>query len=257
MSEVVRWSKEAGIATIIIDNPPVNALSTKVREELGEIFTALASDPGVRAVILTGEGKVFVAGADLTEVAKLDQPAGWKRAARGAEIYSKISNFPGPVICAVNGSAFGGGCELTLWCDLRIASTRAKFCLPETSLGLIPGAGGTQRLPRLIPAGKARRMIFTGEVLDAMEALEWGLVEEVVEPEHLLERAREVSGQILAKGPLAIQLAKRAINGGLEMPLEQGLLLEREYFAQVCGTEDKKEGIAAFFEKRKPMWVGR
>ncbi len=247
------------IATVTINRPDkLNALNRAVIEELGAAFTSLASQPEVRAVIVTGAGRAFVAGADIAEIATAaSSPAGLQAvAAHGSAVFTQIERFAKPVIAAVNGFALGGGCELALACHVRVASTHAKFGLPEARLGLIPGYGGTQRLPRLIGQGRALQMILTGDQVDAETAARYGIVHEVVSPEMLTEAARSLAKSMLKNGPLALAHAIAAVTGGAGLPLEAALALEAEHFGAVGRTEDMREGTAAFLEKRAPTFRG-
>lgn len=238
---------------VTLNNPPVNALSQDLLDQLENVFDELETREDVPLVILKGGGeKAFAAGADIKSFPELDQVTGERTTARNQQIVNKIENFRGPVIAAIRGYALGGGCEIALACDIRIASEDAKFGQPEVHLGVIPGMGGTQRLPRLITVGKAKEMIYTGSIIDAEEALKIGLVDKVTKNEELLEGAKKMAMKILANGPLAIQAAKKAINGGLNLPFNESLKLEAKYFGYLCGTEDKNEGTRAFLEKRKP-----
>ncbi len=235
----------------------LNALNREVIAELQQLFSFYWSDEAIRGVILTGAGeKAFVAGADITELADVDVRSGAELSARGLYLMKTIQNFPHPVIAAINGFALGGGCELAMACDIRLASTKAKLGQPEVSLGIIPGYGGTQRLPRLVGRGKAMQMIFTGEMVDAAEAHRIGLVDEVYEPEELMDKAMAMAKLIATKGPRAVALAKECINRGLDGTLTAGCDLEKANFGQICGTGDKNEGMEAFLEKRKPNFTG-
>ena len=208
-------------------------------------------------MIVTGAGdKAFVAGADIKEFPELKGEAGQELCRRGQSIFQKLADLKQPTIAAVDGYALGGGLELALACDFRVATEKSVLGLPETTLGVIPGYGGTQRLARLIGAGKAKQMIFSAEPLGAAEAYRVGLVEAIVES-GVMEEARSWAEKILKRGPLAVQAAKRAVNGGLETTLEEGLKLEAEAFGSVCDSEDKIEGVKAFFEKRKPNFTGK
>jgi enoyl-CoA hydratase len=211
----------------------------------------------VRVAILTGDGeKAFVAGADLTELVALGAIAAADLATRGQALFSLIETCGKPVIAAVNGFALGAGCELALACSIRLAADTARFGQPETKLGLIPGYGGTQRLPRLIGKGRALEILLTGEMIDAGEALRIGLVNEVLPADQLLPRAEALAASILANGPLAIRYCLQAVNRGMEMPLAEAMAHEAALFALCCATEDKTEGTRAFLEKRAPQFKG-
>jgi enoyl-CoA hydratase len=227
-------------------------------DELGTVFRELEENDDVLMVILRGGGeKAFVAGADIKQFPTMDQAIAEKFSSAGQDVFNQIENFKGPVIAAIQGFALGGGCELAMACDIRVASEDAKFGQPETGLAIIPGYGGTQRMPRLIPTGKARELIYTGDMIDAMEAMRIGLVDRVVKREDLLDEAGRLAAKILTKGPLAIKAAKKAINEGLALPLREGLKLESRIFGTLFTTEDKNEGALAFLEKRKPLFTGK
>lgn len=249
----LKVEKQEGIATVTIDRPQVlNALNATTLQELSDAFCALEQDSDIHVVILTGGGeKSFVSGADISELVPLDAVSAVPFAQRGQGVSNLIENLDRPVIAAINGYALGGGCELAMACDIRIASEKAKFGQPEVKLGIIPGYGGTQRLPRLVGKGKAMELILTGGMIDAREALRLGLVEKVVPPGTLMEAAREMAKAIIANGPLAVRAAKRAINRGLSMDLTSALCYEEAQFAASCASQDKNEGTAAFLEKRK------
>ncbi|HET7579872.1 MAG TPA: enoyl-CoA hydratase-related protein [Bacillales bacterium] len=251
----VHYEAEGRIGVIIIDSPPVNALDKELLTALSDVLDGIGDEVG--AVIVTGAGdKAFVAGADIKEFPELKGEAGESLCRRGQAIFQKLADLNQPTIAAVDGYALGGGLELALACDFRVATKKSHLGLPETSLGVIPGYGGTQRLARLIGPGKAKQMIFSAEPLDAEEAYRVGLVEVLVES-GAMEGAKEWAEKILKRGPLAVQAAKRAVNGGLETTLEEGLKLEAQQFGAACNTEDKNEGVAAFFEKRKPKFQGK
>ena len=256
--EFISYEMEKATAIIVINRPPVNALNPDLMNELGEAFEEIGRNADVRAVILTGAGgRVFVAGADVNEILGYGREEGEDFSAMGQKIINKIANFNRPVICAINGLALGGGCELAMACDIRIISEKASIGQPEAGLGVMPGAGGTQRLPRLTSPGMAKLLLFTGDGISASEALRIGLVEKVVPDDQVLNAAKEVADKIASKGPEAIKLIKRAINEGLDLPLSDALNLEGRLFGEVCSTEDKKEGITAFLEKRAPKYQGK
>jgi enoyl-CoA hydratase len=227
-----------------------------VLEELGAAFEKLETDPAVKAVILTGAGKAFVAGADIKEMQDFNPAQARAFSRRGAKVMLRIEHFPHPVIAAVNGFALGGGLELAMACDLRIASERAKAGQPEVNLGVTPGFGGTQRLARLVGRSKAKYLLFTGEVVPADKALALGLFDEMVPPERLMPRCQEIARTIASKGPVAVSLCKHAVNQGIETSLANGLGLESELFAEVFATADQKEGMRAFVEKRPAVFKG-
>lgn len=257
--ETLLFEVKEGIAYVTINRPKVlNALNDKVISELEQVFTTIKEDDQVKAVILTGAGeKAFVAGADITQLVDLNTLQGKDFARKGQEVFCLIENLGKPVIAAINGFALGGGCELAMACTLRIASTNAKLGQPEVNLGIIPGYGGTQRLPRLVGKGRAMELLITGRMVDAQEAYQMGLVNKVVEPEKLMEEAEKLAKTIMSKGPVAIKLAIEAVNRGLEVSLEEGLRIEADLFGLSCSTKDKVEGTKAFLEKRKPSFQGR
>jgi enoyl-CoA hydratase len=255
----LHFEKRNQIAFLTSARPKVlNALNAATMHDLALAFQAVQQDDDIRAAILTGEGeKAFVAGADITELAPLDAIAAAALAARGQAVFALIETCGKPVIAAVNGFALGAGCELALACSLRLAADTARFGQPETKLGLIPGYGGTQRLPRLIGKGRALQILLTGEMIDAAEALRIGLVNEVVPVAQLLSRAEAVAAKIIANGPLAVRHCLEAVHRGMEMPLVQALAHEAALFALCCSTQDKSEGTRAFLEKRPPQFKGR
>jgi enoyl-CoA hydratase len=250
-------SVDDGVAVITIDRPDaLNALNGELLLELATVFDLLEGDLGVRALIVTGAGRSFVAGADVTELAPLDDPfAGRETSLGGQDVMNTLAALPFPTIAAINGFALGGGLELALACDLRVASREAKLGLPEVGLGLIPGYGGTQRLPRLIGHGRALDLILTGRHVPADEALLLGLVNRVVDD--ALEGALALARQTLRNAPIALGLAKEAMVRGLDVTLPQGLEIEADLFGMVVTTTDMKEGTAAFLEKRKAEFEGR
>jgi enoyl-CoA hydratase len=251
--------KDGAIAVLAVNRPKeLNALNLATMRELDHAIGALAADPDVGAVIITGGGeKAFVAGADISEMAGMDALPAKAWARLGQQVFSRIENFPRPVIAAVNGFALGGGCELAMACDIRLASDKAKFGQPEVNLGITPGFAGTQRLPRLVGRGYAKLMIFSGDVIDAAEALRIGLVDKVVPVDELLAAAKGLAARMIAKAPQAVSQAKQAINRGVEMESELGYAFEAEIFGMCFTTGDQKEGMRAFLEKRKPVFTGR
>ncbi len=235
----------------------MNALNKETVGELQKVFSYYWTAEDVKCVVITGSGdKAFVAGADIPELGDLDVRSGTDLSANGLYLTKTIQNFPRPVIAAINGFALGGGCELAMACDIRLASEKARLGQPEVNLGIIPGYGGTQRLSRLVGRGKAMQLILTGDMIDAREAFRVGLVDEVYPPEELMAKALEMAGKIASKAPIAVSLAKECINRGLDISLAHGCDLEKANFGQVCGTGDKNEGIEAFMEKRQPKFTG-
>ncbi len=257
--ENIRYELKDHIATITVARPKVlNALNGATLAELATAFTAAGEDKEVLAIILTGEGeKAFVAGADITEFSGVTAMDAVDFARRGQRTFSLIENLGKPVIAAVNGFALGGGCELAMACTIRIASESARFGQPETKLGLIPGYGGTQRLPRLVGKGRALQIILTGDMVKADEALRIGLVNEVVAAAELLPRAEAIAKKIIANAPIATRLTIDSVNRGLDMALGEGLELEAANFGLSFATEDKLEGTKAFAEKRAPQFQGK
>jgi len=248
-----------GVALITINRPDkLNALNDQVMAELADVAERLATGDDIRGAILTGAGpKAFVAGADIGDLAQQGPFDGKARALRGQAVLRRLETCGKPVIAAVNGFALGGGCELAMACHLRIASEHAKFGQPEVKLGIAPGYGGTQRLPRLVGKGVALQLILTGETIDAREAHRIGLVNKVVPAAELLPEAEKLLRGILAMGPLAVRLALEAVDQGLEMSLDEGLLLEANHFGLLAATHDMKEGLGAFLAKRAPRFEGR
>ncbi|PYP90728.1 MAG: enoyl-CoA hydratase [Candidatus Angelobacter sp. Gp1-AA117] len=257
--ENVRLEKKNKIAYVTIDRPKVlNALNMATMQELHQVFAELKDDKEIRVVILTGGGeKAFVAGADINELAKNDAVQAKAYTHRGQAVLDLIENLGKPVIACVNGFALGGGCEIAMACTMRLASENAKFGQPEVKLGIIPGYGGTQRLPRLVGTGLAMQMVLTGEMISAQEAHRIGLVNEVVPAGRLIPRAEEIAGKIIGMAPLAIQYCMEAVNQGMNMTLQEGLFLEATLFGVCCATEDKKEGTTAFLEKRAANFQGK
>jgi len=254
---LVRTDVSESIATLIIDRPEVrNALDLDTVAAVREALGRLETDASVGVVIITGAGEsAFVSGADINDIRERGRDEGL--AAINSSLFAEIERFPRPTIAAVNGYAFGGGCELALACDIRIASDTAKFGQPELGLGIIPGAGATQRLPRLVGMGRAKYMILTGDVIDAKQALEIGLVSAIAPAGQLQLRARELAKKILRQGPLAARLAKIALNASARVDMDSGLLIETLAQALCYSSEDKREGTTAFLEKRKAKFSGK
>lgn len=247
-----------GIAVVTINRPDkLNALNAQVIDDLDAWFSHAEGDAAVKGVLLTGSGeKAFVAGADIRQFKTLDEASGKAFAHRGQAVFSRIEQFPKPVIAVVNGFALGGGAELAWSCHLRVASSTARFGQPEVNLGIIPGYGGTQRLPRLVGKGLATEMVLTGDMVSASRAYEMGLVNRVFEPDALMDGARAMLATILSKAPLAVALTLQAVSFS-DMPLAEGLSHEASLFGQACGTEDFGEGVDAFLERRKAEFKGR
>jgi len=257
--ENVKLEKKNKIAYVTIDRPKVlNALNMATMQELHQVFVDLKDDREIRVVILTGGGeKAFVAGADINELAKNNPVEAKAYTHRGQAVLDLIENLGKPVIACINGFALGGGCEIAMACTMRLASENAKLGQPEVKLGIIPGYGGTQRLPRLVGTGRALQMVLTGEMISAQEAHRTGLVNEVVPGDRLIARAEEIAGKIIANAPLAIQYCLEAVNQGMNMTLEKGLFLEATLFGMCSATDDKKEGTTAFLEKRPANFQGK
>ena len=245
------------VATITVNRPDkLNALNDRVIAELGEAIDQVVSDSAVGGVILTGAGRAFVAGADISELEKHGAVSAKQLAKTGQEVFGRFEASPKPVIAAVNGFALGGGCELAMACHIRIASELAKFGQPEVKLGLIPGYGGTQRLPRLVGRGRALQLLLTGEMIDAQEAYRIGLVNRVVQAAELLPAANEMMRTILANAPLAIASVVEVVNRGYDATLEDALTLEATAFGLLAATDDKRVGTRAFLEKASARFTG-
>ena len=257
--ESIILEKKNSIAYVTVNRPKVlNALNSATLEELRAAFTDIKADREIRVVIFTGAGeKAFIAGADINELAQRDAVSGKEYAARGQSVLDLIENLGKPVIACINGFALGGGCEIALACTMRLASENAKLGQPEVKLGIIPGYGGSQRLPRLVGKGLANQILLTGEMITAQEAHRIGLVNEVTAPAELIPRAEAIAAKIIANAPLAVQYTLEAVNRGMEMPLAEGLYLETALFGVACATEDKKEGTTAFLEKRPAQFNGK
>jgi enoyl-CoA hydratase len=255
----VRVEVEGPFATVTVDRPKsLNALDTRTLQELEKAAADLSQRPDIRGVIVTGAGeKAFVAGADIAEMNGMDAERARHYGALGQRVMDVISALPMPVVAAVNGFALGGGCELALACDFIYASENARFGLPEVSLGVLPGFGGTQRLRRLVGAARAKELIFTGDMIDAARAKEIGLALDVVPLPKLLSHARSALERVAKKGPLAVRSAKQAIDRGADLELADGLRIEREVFSDLFGSADRREGMKAFLEKRPAVFTGR
>lgn len=258
--ETLLLSIEDHIATVTLNRPKVlNALNATMLRELDELFSAIDIDKTVRVILLRGAGgKAFAAGADISELDGVDAAYGEQLAGSTHRIFRRIETFGKPVIACIGGFALGGGCELAMACTLRLAASTARLGQPEIKLALIPGYGGTQRLPRLVGRGAALRMILTGAIIDAAEALRIGLVDEVVPVDSdLTTRATELAQILAGMPPLAIAAAIEAVDRGANLPLDEALALEASIFGRLCATEDKREGTRAFLEKRPATWLGR
>jgi len=251
---ILNYQQDSGIGVLTITRPEaLNALNSLFFKEFNDFLHTIQSVKDLKVLIVTGEGKAFVAGADIAEMQKMKVREGYNFSKVGQDALSKLVNLEVPVIAAVNGFALGGGCELAMACDFRIASNKAKFGMPEVSLGLIPGYGGTQRLSRLVGLGDALYLVLTGQMIDANEALRIGLVQKVVEPENLMMEARSLANKIAEHGPRAIKTAKKVIRKGFSIEIDRGFELESESFSKTF-ENDGPEGMKAFLEKRKPNW---
>jgi len=257
--ENVQYEKRNGIAYVTVNRPKVlNALNTPTWTDIRTAFEDARDDPAVHGAILTGAGnKAFIAGADIGELSHATALDAERASRFGQQVLDLIENLGKPVIAAVNGFALGGGCETAMACTIRIAVDTARFGQPEVTLGLVPGGGGTQRLPRLVGKGRALQLILSAEMIGAQEAFRIGLVNEIVPAADLLPRAEAILRKIASNAPMAVKFALTAVNKGLETSQDEGLFLEASYFGLCAGTEDKKEGTTAFLEKRPPQFSGR
>ncbi|HMF63608.1 MAG TPA: enoyl-CoA hydratase-related protein [Edaphobacter sp.] len=257
--ETLLYEVRDQLATITLNRPNVlHALNAQVFHELEDIFRALASEANVRVILLTGSGeKAFAAGADINEIAATDAVTGQAQARRGQAVFRLIETCGKPVVALINGFALGGGCELAMACTMRLASDKARLGQPEVKLGLVPGYGGTQRLPRLVGAPAALKLLLTGEMITATEALRIGLVDEVVPADQLMERGEQLARAIAAVAPLAVAGCLEAVERGIGLEIDSATEVEAEIFGRLCGTADKTEGTRAFLEKRSPVWTGR
>jgi len=253
------YQKEDAIGIVTINRPKaLNALNSEVNTELFQLFEEIEADADVRVVILTGSGdKSFVAGADIVEMSSLDAMGGARFNIIARRAVDRIYSLSKPVIAAVNGYALGGGCELALGCDLRIAAENARFGQPEITVGIIPGGGGTQRLPRLVGIARAKEMVYTGDMIDAQTALSIGLVNKVVPQDKLMEEARAMAKKLIGRSGRILSIAKAAINAGMNVDLPSGLDFEAQGFSLCFETEDQKEGMKAFMEKRKAVFKNK
>lgn len=248
----------AGILTVTLNRPDkLNALNAQVLDELADIFVKASSDDAIKGVLITGNGKAFCAGADISQLAELDAETGIEFSKRGQFVFRLLEQLGKPSLAAINGFAFGGGCELAMAATLRIAAEKAVFSQPEVKLGVIPGYGGTARISRLIGEARALDLCLTGRAIKAEEALSFGLVSEVVSSEKLLNRSEEILAGILAMAPLAVKSVIEVIHAGYNLPLEDALHLEATHFGLLCGTQDKNEGVTAFLAKRPACFEGK
>jgi enoyl-CoA hydratase len=254
---LIEQNLEGGILTLTLNRPEkLNALSTDVLVELSHLFTAAKANPEVKGLLLTGKGKAFCAGADISRLAECDAQSGYQFACFGQDVFRQLETMGKPSLAAINGYAFGGGCELAMAATLRMASTAAQFGQPEVKLGVIPGYGGTQRLARLVGKGRALDLCLTGRFIDAQTAMQWGLVSNVVEPDQLIAEAKKILNGILAMAPLAITSVMEVIDHGYDLSLTDALHLEAVHFAKTCASHDKAEGVRAFLEKRQAHFKG-
>ncbi|WP_300350524.1 short-chain-enoyl-CoA hydratase [Clostridium sp.] len=249
----VIFEKEGNIGILTINRPKaLNALNSATLEDLNTVIEHIENENDIYVVILTGAGeKAFVAGADISEMKDLNEKQGTEFGILGNKVFRRLEELDKPTIAAINGFALGGGCETSMACDIRIASSKAKFAQPEVGLGITPGFGGTQRLPRLVGIGKAKELIYTGDIIKADEALRIGLVNKVVEPEILMEEAKKMAEKIAANAPIALKLCKDAINRGMQVDIDSAINIEAEDFGKCFSTEDQKEGMSAFVERRE------
>jgi len=255
--ELVKLDIKEPIAWVTIDNPPMNALGDQAKEDLGRIFDHLETNKTrIRVVILTGKGKAFVAGSDIEKFVHLDASQATAQSLKTQKLFRQVETFERPTICAINGYCFGAGLELAMCCDIRMTSESAVLGHPEVDLGIIPGAGASQRLPRLVGMGRTKELILSGRRIKAAEALRIGLVEMVVSQESLLVEAQKMAERIAAKGPLAVAAAKRVLNQGWAMAIEEGLEMESRVWGSLFDSKDQKEGVQAFLEKRPPQFKG-
>ncbi|RAP38528.1 enoyl-CoA hydratase [Legionella quinlivanii] len=257
MDVIEQELNQDGIFTITLNRPDkLNSLSTEVLQALSELFHEARTNDRIKAVLITGAGKAFCAGADISRLAECNAQTGYQFACEGQDVFRQLETLGKPSLAAINGFAFGGGCELAMAATLRIASTKAQFGQPEVKLGVIPGYGGTQRLARLVGKGRALDLCLTGRFISAETAYTWGLVTDVVEPEQLLEQANKTLKTILSMAPLAIQGVMEVIDHGFDLSLTDALHLEAVHFAKVCASQDKQEGVQAFLAKRQAVFQG-
>ena len=252
------FENQEGIGILTLNRPEaLNSLNIETVIEMSEIFCEVGKNPNIKVLIITGSERSFVAGADIKEMLPMSAANGQAWCQMAQRIFNMLEELPQTVIAVINGFALGGGCELAMACDIRIASDKAKFGQPEVSLGIIPGFAGTQRLPRLVGKGIAKELIFTGDIIDAQEAWRIGLINKVTTAEELLPTALAMAKRIMSRGLYAVQMAKSSIHHGLNTDLATGSVFEAALFGVTCATEDKKEGMTAFIEKRKPVFPGK
>lgn len=256
---LVNFEKKNSVGIITIDRPEaMNSLNADVLNELSAVVDKADADQEVKCIVVTGAGRAFVAGADIANMQSLDEEEGFEFGRLGQEVFRKIETLKKPVIAAVNGFALGGGCELAMACDIRLAGEKAKFGQPEVGLGITPGYSGTQRLPRLVGKGKAMELIFTGEIISADEACKIGLVNKVVGQDELMDQALAMAEKISANAPLAVSFSKQAITEGMETAdMDEAIMIEAKLFGKCFATEDQKEGMSAFLEKRPALYKGK
>ena len=255
--EFVKLSKQGHVAVVTMSHAPINVLSFEMLDEMSQVFSELEKDPQIWAVVLNSDQKIFAAGVDLKNLKAVDRQGNLNTSSRIQKVFVQIEQFPHPVICAIHGNCMGGGLELALSCDLRVFDARVKAAFTECGLGICPGAGGTQMLTKLVGAGRAKRLIYTGELLSAQSAYELGICEYVAEEGKVLEKAMEVAQLICTKGPKGVATAKRCIEFAGGHSLAEGLVFENETNSELFETKDREEGINAFFEKRKPEFENR
>ncbi len=256
--EYLKWSHEDNVATIQISSPPANALSSKLIQELSEVFDSIETNDEIRVVLLHGEGRFFSAGADIKEFTETEAGEGFTKLAKhGQNVFERIESFPKPVIAAIHGAALGGGLELAMACHFRLVTEGAKLGLPELSLGLIPGFGGTQRLPRYVGTARAAEMMMTSKPITGLEAVQFGLANHAYKDEELLENAKTMAKEIAKKSPITLKAVIKLLNCAKTEEFAQGVKKEAKLFGKVSQAMDSKEGISAFLEKREPSFSGK